>query len=148
MKRILIFLMLLVPTSALAGLTYDISCENVTNILIIRDTDQYLKQHTPQGFVHIVTFFLNPLARDAFQKFVDASRQSQRSRDAEGAHPYVSLSITANGEPLQNDILEIRGYSGTKVCTFILLEEDALAAARSVCPALVPGEIIKVGKWE
>jgi len=120
MKRILIFLMLLVPTSALAGLTYDISCENVTNILIIRDTDQYLKQHTPQGFVHIVTFFLNPLARDAFQKFVDASRQS----------------------------LEIRGYSGTKVCTFILLEEDALAAARSVCPALVPGEIIKVGKWE
>jgi hypothetical protein len=148
MKCILLVLLLLGPTSAFAGLTYDISCKNITNILIVRDTDQYLKQHTPQGFVHSVLFFLKPEARDAFQRFVDASRKVQISHDAEGPHPYVALSVTANGKPLRSDILEIRGYSGTKVCTFILIKEDALAAARSVCPALVPSEIIKVGKWE
>lgn len=148
MQKILLCLLLLAPTTSLAALSFDISCDNVERITIIVDDDNLLRQRTPYGHVHCVTFFLKPEARDNFKQFIDAAEKSKRSHNAEVAHQYVGLPITANGVPLRNDILEIRGYSEKKVCTFILLEQDALAAARSVCPTLVPSEIFKVGKWE
>lgn len=142
-KCSLLFLLLLLPSMAFAGSPFDISCDNITSIYIIRGNDQFLKQPTPQGIYHAVTFSLKPEARDGFRNFVEASQQAQLSHDAREEHAYTALSITANGKPLQCDIKEIRGYGGTKVCTFILREKDAFDTARAVCPT-APIELIIV----
>ena len=134
-------MLLLIPNAAFAGLSFDISCKNISNIVITRSANQFLQQHTSDGIVHGVLFFLKPETRSEFQQFVDASRQRQRTRNAEEAHSPVALTITTHGKPLRSDILEIRGYGGSKVCTFIHLEKDAFDTARSVCPT-VPIEFI------
>ncbi|HWR03380.1 MAG TPA: hypothetical protein VN419_05115 [Humidesulfovibrio sp.] len=144
MRLLLLLLLLLVPATALAQQpTYDLTCENVSNILIIRDEDGFLAQRSPDGFVHGVTFILKPEALRAFQAFAEVSRQAQLPRTAKPYPWYAALSVTANGKPLQCDILEIRGYSGKKVITFVLEENDAFDTARAVCPT-APIEFISV----
>lgn len=144
MKRHFRFLLLLlVPATALAQQpTYDLTCENVSNILIIRDEDGFLAQRSPDGFVHGVTFILKPEALRAFQAFAEVSRQAQLPRTAKPYPWYAALSVTTNGKPLQCDIMEIRGYSGKKVITFLFNEQDAYDAAREVCPTLTPDKVL------
>lgn len=134
MKNLLFLLLLLVPSAAFAESTFDISCDNVANIVIIRDEDTFLPQRAPDGIVHGVTFFLKPESRRAFQAFVEVSRHTQSPRTAKPYPQYAALSVTANGKPLQCDMLEIRGYGGKKVMTFIFNEQDAFDAARAACP--------------
>ncbi len=141
MKILLLLLLLLVPSAAFAELPFDISCDNIANIIIIRDEDTILAQRAPDGIVHSVTFFLKPESLRAFQAFVEVSRQTQYSRTAKPYPLHAALSVTANGKPLQCDMLEIRGYSGKKVITFIFKEQDAFDAARAVCPT-APIELI------
>jgi len=142
-KCLLLFLLLLLaPASALAEPTYDLSCENVAQIVIIRDEETTLAQRAPDGIVHGVTFYLKPEALRAFQAFAEVSRQAQLPRTAKPYPWYAALSVTANGKPLQCDILEIRGYSGKKIITFLFNEQDASDLAREVCPALVPYTVL------
>ncbi|SNS02601.1 hypothetical protein SAMN04488503_2415 [Humidesulfovibrio mexicanus] len=134
MKNVLILLLLLVPSAAFAELTFDISCDNVANIVIIRGETAMLAQRAPDGSTHTVTFILKPESLRAFQTFIEASRHAQYPRVAEPYPQHPALAITANGKPLQCDMLEIRGYGGKKVVTFIFDEQDAFDAARAVCP--------------
>lgn len=147
MKRLLLFLLLLlVPASASAQAAFDLSCGNVLDIVIIRGEDTFLTQRSPDGIVHSVTFRLKPEALGAFQTFVEASRQAMLSRDAGPQPPYAALTITANGKPLRCDMLEIRGYRGKRVCTFIFKEQDARDPASAVCPT-APVDFIIAPKW-
>lgn len=148
MKTLLLLILLLVPSAAIAELTFDLSCDNVASIVIIRDEDRFLAQRSPDGFVHGVTFFLKPESLRAFQAFVEVSRQAQYSRTAKPYPLHAALSVTANGEPLQCDILEIRGYSGKKVITFLFNEQDAYDAARAVCPTLTPDKVVVARQGE
>jgi len=130
----LLLLLLLPPATAFAQPTYDLSCENVANIIVIRSEDTFLAQRSPDGIVHGVTFVLKPEALRAFQAFVEVSRQAQHPRVAKPYPLHAALSVTERGEPLQCDMLEIRGYGGKKVITFIIKEQDAFDAAHAVCP--------------
>lgn len=144
MRLLLFLLLLLVPATALAQQpTYDLTCDNVANIIITRSANPFLLQLAPHGTVHGVLFFLKPEALRAFQTFVEVSRQAQYSRTAKPYPQHAALSVTANGTPLRCDLLEIRGYSGKKVITFVLEENDAFDTARAVCPT-APVEFISV----
>lgn len=141
MKIIMILLLLLVPSSVFAEFSFDISCKNVTKILIVRIDDQSLGLHSSHGFAHLMAFFLNPEAKREFRNIVDASQQLNIHRDAMGGHSRETLIITANGKPLQNDVPEIHVHGSAKVGTIIIREQDAFDTARSVCPD-VPIELI------
>ena len=147
MKRLLLFLLLLLaPASALAQPTLDLSCDNVAQISIIRDEVSTLAQRTPDGVVHGVTFFMKPESERAFQAFVEVTRQGQLPLTTKPYPWYAALSVTANGKPLPCDILEIRGYGGKKVITFLFNEQDATDLAHEVCPALTPYKVHTAGQ--
>lgn len=147
MKRLLLFLLfLLAPASALAQPTYDLSCDNVAQISIVRDEVSPLAQRAPDGVVHGVTFYLKPEFLHEFQAFAEVSRLAQLPLTAKPRPWHAGLSVTANGKPLPCDILEIRGYGGKKVITFLFNEQDATDLARAVCPALVPYKVHMAGQ--
>jgi len=148
MKPILILLLLLAPAAALAQPTYDLSCDNVAQISIVRDEVSALAQRAQGGVVHAVTFVLKAESEPAFQAFVEVTRQAQLPLTAKPYPWYAALSVTANGKPLPCDILEIRGYGGKKVITFLFNEQDANGLARAVCPALTPTKVIIGGQQE
>lgn len=129
------------PSTGAAELAFNISCENVSNIGITKSANPFLQRYAADGIVHGVLFFLKPEAQVGFQAFVAASRERLTATNAKALPPYTPIQATAGGKPLRTDLLQIRAYGGTKVCTFILLEEDAFATARSVCPT-APIELI------
>jgi len=143
MKYIILLLFLLLPRTAFAGSTYDISCENVSNIGITKSANPFLQRYAADGIVHGVLFFLKPEALIRFQAFVAASREKLAATSAKALPPFTPIQVTTGGSPLRNDLLEIRAYGGTKICTFIFREEDARVTARSVCPT-APIELIVV----
>lgn len=114
--------------------SYDVSCGNLSRIVIVRGKDQNPSETPNYTLAHGVLFFLKPEAQADFQAFVAASRAKLSSTSIKALPPYTPISVTANGNPLRNDLLDIRAYGGTKICTFIFLESDAFATARSVCP--------------
>ncbi len=141
MKCIILLLLLLFSTTATAANTYDLSCENVSRVLIVRSEDSFLGLHTPQGHMYSVSFRLKPDAADRFQPILEASRKLIVHSDDLGGYSRRGLVVTSNGQPLRNDVPEIWAHSGAYVNTFILREEDAFATARSVCPT-APIELI------
>lgn len=143
MKRLLLtlLLLLLAPAGASAQPTYDLSCGNVAQIRVIRDEVSALAQRAPDGVVYGVTFVLKAESERAFQAFYEVTRQAQLPLTAKPYPWYAALSVTANGKPLPCDILEIRGYGGKKVITFLFNEQDANDLARAVCPALTPDKV-------
>lgn len=142
----LTLLLLLTSASALAQPTYNLSCDNVAQIVIVRDEVSPLAQRAPDGVVHGVTFVMKPESERAFQAFVEVTRQAQLPLTAKPYPWYAALSVTANGKPLQCDILEIRGYGGKKVITFLFNDQDANDLARAVCPALTPDKVRMAGQ--
>jgi len=141
MKNLLILLFVLIPSAVFAQHAFDVSCENVTKILIVKVDDQSYGMRTPQGFVYYMAMFLKPEAKKAFRKLVEVSQQIRTHSDNVAKYPHATLSVTANGKPLRNDAPEIHVHGSAKVGTIIIQEEDALATARSVCPT-VPIELI------
>ncbi|MDP2849291.1 MAG: hypothetical protein Q8O35_14050 [Humidesulfovibrio sp.] len=141
MKCLIIIMVLLAPAAACANGAFDITCGNVASVTITRSANPFLLNLAPHGTVHGVLFFLKPEASEQFQQFAEASRQAQLSQDAGPHPPYALLSVTANGKPLRCDMLEIRGYGGKKIITFILEDKDAFDTARAVCPT-APVEFI------
>lgn len=134
MKLLLFLFLLLVPTVVCAQSTYDLSCENIARVLIVRNEDSFLGLHTPQGHAYSVSFRLKPDAADRFQPILNESRKIIGQNDATGAYSRKGLFVTAHGQPLRNDVPEMNAHSGASVNTFTLSEEDALATARFVCP--------------
>ncbi|MDO9631346.1 MAG: hypothetical protein Q7I92_05540 [Humidesulfovibrio sp.] len=131
------------PSTGAAELAFNISCDNVQNIGITKSANPFLQRYAADGIVHGVLFFLKPEAQVGFQAFVAASREKLAAANTTALPPFTPISVTANGNPLRNDLLEIRAYGGTKICTFIFREEDARVTARSVCPT-APIELIIV----
>jgi len=129
------------PTSA--SLAFDISCGNISKILIVRTEDRFLDLRAAQDSIHSVYFKLKPEAEDALELLVEASRKLYR----QGTEHYrVPLAITANGQPLRNDAPEVGGDGSRSIRTRIIKEQDAFDTARAVCPT-APIELIIPPKW-
>lgn len=147
--RLLLFLfLLLVPTTAFAQTTtYDLSCENVASIRIVRVTAAGWQVDSPDGFFHVLVMELKPHATDEFGKRVKASRTiviHNNSKDS----VQTKLTITANSNPLRNDEPRLLGLDDQEVLVAIIHLQDAFDAARSVCPALVPAKVLIDGQLE
>ena len=136
-KYTILLLLQLLPSAALADSTFDISCEDVASIHIMRIRGAKYTSESYPGTFHVVYFELKPSATEEFRRLVKASRSvfihsngidSDRER----------LTITANGKPLRNDVPDCDAHEEGEVGIMIIREQDALDAARSVCPALVP----------
>lgn len=129
------------PTSA--GLAFDISCGNVSKVIIIRDKARSFDLRTEHDFVHSIFFKLKPEAEDALEPLMEASKKLNRQG---GEHYRVPLAITANGQPLRSDAPEVGGGGSRSIHTFIINEQDAFESARAVCPT-APIEFIVLPKW-
>ncbi|GEM_PF-844716 len=115
-------------------LVYDLSCDNVARVSIVRHEDSFLGQRTPQGCAFLVFFHLKPEAVDRFQPILNESRKIIGQNDATGAYSRKGLFVTAHGQPLRNDAPEQMAHGEKSVNTLIFQREDALATARFVCP--------------
>ncbi|GAB6126429.1 hypothetical protein [Humidesulfovibrio idahonensis] len=141
MKALLLFLLLLLPpANALAQPTYDLSCENVKKVLIVRMPNGWLDIHNPQGFIYSVSFRTRPERKEELQRLVNSARRHRKDINGE-LHYWTALTVTANGKPLQNDVPGLDGNGGGNIGTVLFNEQDALNAARSVCPT-APVEFI------
>lgn len=147
MKFLVLLLLLLVPSTAFADSTFDISCENVKGIYIVRNNDSRLIRKSYPGPFHVVRFVLKSNAAKEFMMLVKASRSySIHSNGID--YDSEKLTITASGKPLRNDEPEVDAHGEGEVGTVILREQDAFDAARSVCPALVPAKLLIDGRLE
>ena len=137
MKRILFALLLLTPSAAFAGMTFDISCENVDRISITRNNDSRLIFKPGSGPFHAVYFRLKPEAARKFAHLLKASRTFFLPADGTG-YESEKLTITTHGKALRNDAPAVDAHGQEKVGTIIFNEQDAFDLAREVCPTLTP----------
>jgi hypothetical protein len=133
MKAFLSLLLLLTPATALAQPTYDLSCQDVKKVLIIREPDGWLDIHSPHGFFYFVSFRTRPERKEQLQQFVNSARRHRKDEHGELEY-WTALTVTANGRPLQNDVSGVEGNGNGRVGTVIISEQDAFDAARLVCP--------------
>lgn len=144
---LLLLLFLLLPATALAQASYDLSCGNVSRIRIGRLDDTYWNVDSHQGHFHIVMIDLKPEAAKAYVKLRDTAPRVTITYRGED-HTTFDLPLTANGSPLRNDAPALAGFADHGITITIIREQDAFDAARSVCPALVPRKIIIDGERE
>jgi len=143
-KTLLLFLLLLLPSAALADSTFNISCKNIASIHIMRISGAKFTSQSYPGTFHVVYFKLKLSATEEFRRLVKASRSvfiHSNGIDSDRE----KLIITANGKPLRNDVPDCDAHEEGEVGIMILREQDAFDAARTVCPALVPTEVITYG---
>ncbi|HWR04525.1 MAG TPA: hypothetical protein VN419_10950 [Humidesulfovibrio sp.] len=142
MRRNLLFLLLLlVPATALAQQpTYDLTCEDVKKVLIVRMPDGLLDIHSPQGFFYFVSFRTRPERKEQLQQLVNSAQRHHKDEHGK-LHYWTALTVTANGKPLQNDVPGLNGNGGGNIGIFLFNEQDAFDAAREVCPT-APVEFI------
>ena len=137
----LLLILLLVPSTAFAQATYDLSCDNVAKIRIGRLDDTYWNVESHQGRFHVLMLDLKPEAAKAYVKLRDAAPLVTITYRGED-HTTLNLPLTANGSPLRNDAPALTGFADHGITITIIREQDALDAAQAVCPALAPGKII------
>jgi len=142
---VLIFLLVLLPASAFAQPTYDLSCKNVSRIRIGRLDETSWNVESYNGHFHIVLFELKPDAAKALVGLRDTAPKVTITYRGED-WTKESLSITANGSPLRDDAPTMSGLGDQSITITITREEDTFDTARSVCPALVPRKVIV--DWE
>lgn len=147
MRILLLLLFILVPATVLAQTTYDLSCDNVARMRIVRVTAEGWQIDSPDGFFHVLAVELKPHMTEEFGELVKASRKISIHNNGKGS-AQTKLTITANGKPLRNDEPRLLGLDDQGVLVAIINEQDAFDAARSVCPALVPTKILIDGQLE
>ena len=146
MRKILLLILLLLPSTALAQARYDVSCENVAQISIIKIEDTYWNVESYQGHFHLLDLILTPEAAREALKLRDATpREHIRYRGEDYYKPRIV--ITAHGVPLQDDVPALSGFMMQGAAIIIIHEEDAFDAARAVCPALVRKRCSSTDKW-
>lgn len=146
--RILLFLLLiLVPATVLAQTTYDLSCDNIAHMHIVRVKAAGWQIDSPDGFFHVLAVELKPHMTEEFGELVKASRKINILNNGKGS-AQTKLTITANCKPLRNDEPRLLGLDDRGVLVAIIQEQDAFDAARSVCPALVPAKVLIDGQLE
>jgi hypothetical protein len=129
----LLLILLLLPAPAFAQPAYDLTCEDVKKVLIVRMEDSWMHIHSPQGFIYTVSFRTRAERKEELQQLVNSSRRHRR--DESGIiHYWNALKVTANGKPLQNDVPDIDFNGGGNIGTILFNEQDAFDAARAVWP--------------
>ena len=131
----LFFLLLLLPSMAFSQASYDLSCDNVASVHIMRLSENELPGvHTPAGHVFVVLFTLKPVAVEHFRPILDESRKLTPRPGAPGEFTHRRIAVTTGGQPLRSDLPEIDAHSVKTVNTYLFREADALATAHLVCP--------------
>ncbi len=126
------------PPSAWAQPEFSVSCEKVTKIRITHiSAPMTLVKMPNQGRFHLLTMWLTPEAGDALQALRDATPWEQmRAEDQE--FTVKNILVTADGVPLKTASPVWNTLNRRQIVLLIVREEDALEAARRVCPTLEP----------
>ncbi len=146
-KLLFLLILLMVPANAYSQGTYDVSCSNVAWMEVIRIEANRWNVQSPNKYFHVLYL---ELKHEAAKELV-ALRKSQPTlhKVYRGDDYYPpDMIITANGKPLRNDIPAMTGFCIQGISIPIIREEDAFAAARQVCPALVPDKITIDGHYD
>ena len=144
----ILLLLLLLPFPAFAQpAEYDLSCQNVDKIVIVRVEAKYWHVNSPNGYFHVVGFDLTKKAAPAYRE-VRNTAPDKFYLIGWVWIPRPDLVVTARGVPLRNDTPEHTGYAEEGIDIGIIREEDAFEAARMVCPGLVPDKVLIDGQLE
>jgi hypothetical protein len=147
MKTILLFLLLLIPTDVFSQSIYNASCDNVARIRIVRLKAANWEIESYGGYFHLLVLDLKPDAAKDFARLLNVTPSIDLQLNGVHYHP-KNLILTANGNPLRNDIPGMTGTSEQGILTGMFLKQDAFDAARAVCPTLVPATVLTEKQWE
>lgn len=149
MKQTVVFLFLfLLPVPAVAqSAEYDLSCENVAKITIIRGEGKHWNVDSPDGYFYVVGFDLTEAAAPAYREVRNTAPRKLVLDDGIWFRR-PDLVVTAHGVPLRNDTPAQTAFVEDGINIGIVREEDAFEAARMVCPELVPDKVLIDGRWE
>ncbi|MBG0777755.1 MAG: hypothetical protein H0S85_15125 [Desulfovibrionaceae bacterium] len=146
-KQLFLLGLLFIPVTAFATDIYDVSCGNIGKIRIVRIAATHWNIESYQGSFHVLALELKKSAAKEFVKLRKAAPIVQHQYRGE-VIPVEDIRITANGRPLRDDAPALTGFADQGINIPIIREEDAFAAARAVCPALVPDKVLIDGHWE
>jgi hypothetical protein len=138
---------LLIPTAAFSQTIYDVSCDNIARIRIVRLKASDWKMESYGGYFHLLVLDLKPAAAKAFARLLNATPTIDLQFKGVHYRP-KNLILMANGNPLLDDIPGMTGMSEQGILITRFYKEDAFDAARAVCPALVPATVLTDGQWE
>ncbi|MGE4292310.1 MAG: hypothetical protein AB7E32_08875 [Desulfovibrio sp.] len=147
MNKLALLIFLLLPATAFAQPSYDVSCANVSKIIIVKIKDTHWNVDSYQGHFHVLHLTLTPDAAREAVKLRDATpRKHIRYRGEDYYGPRIV--ITAQGVPLHDDTPALSGITNQGAVIGIIREKDAFDSARAVCPALVPDKVLIDGQLE
>ena len=143
----ILLLMVLSSSLAVAQSEYDLSCDNVARIIIVRVEAENWNVISPDGYFYGVAFDLTEAAASAYREVRDSAPNKPFLKEGVWINR-PDLIVTAHGAPLQNDEPENTAFAEESIVIGIIREEDAFAAARLVCPELVPDKVVIDGRLE
>jgi len=120
---------------------YEVSCEKIKEISITYYKDIYLPVKTKRGHLYFLSLDLKTEAALDYLKTLWGSPKVGKRIGDQYSYDHF-LVITANGKPIRNDIPELSSFMSNRISLPMLREEDAFAAARAVCPELVPDKVV------
>jgi len=143
---LLLLLLLLLPALARAEpVVFDLSCDNVSEMLIVRNRDKYWPAlHSKSGYngyYHILFLELEPAAAEKVVRMERTAPELCRPKGGGVRFCWEDMVFTANGKPLRNDQPEATGVYNTGISIIIVREHHAFEAARAICPDLVPDTV-------
>ncbi len=148
MKKILVLLLfLMIPTTTYSQAVYDVSCSNIARIRIIKIEAVRWNVKSPNGYFYALALELKP---EEIKRFVELRLSLPTVHKIYRGDDYYppDMLITANGRSLRNDIPAMTGFADQEITIPIIRKEDAFAAARQVCPALVPTKLTIDGHYD
>ena len=129
------------PPSAWAQPEFPVSCENVTGIRIMRfESERWEKtmgMPSENGYFYYFNMRLNEESTAALIALRNATPHENISYNG-WTCSYRNIRITVNGEPLISSAPVWNVYNGLGILLPFVRKEDALEAARRVCPTLTP----------
>lgn len=127
------------PVAAQAQQKFAVSCDNVTAIRIRSVTAKEppigIRDYNGQFF--LMTLSLTPEAIEALQALVAATPWESVPHEG-GMVSVQDIRVTANGGLLKTDSPAFRMFGMKSITLLYAREQEALDAARLVCPSLTP----------
>jgi len=138
---ILLLSFLMLPVYGYSQSEFPVSCENVTEIRIMRfESERWEKtmgMPSENGYFYYFNMLLNEESTAALIALRNATPHENISYNG-WTCSYRNIRITVNGEPLISSAPVWNVYNGLGILLPFVRKEDALEAARRVCPTLEP----------
>ncbi|MGE4298341.1 MAG: hypothetical protein AB7E47_09965 [Desulfovibrionaceae bacterium] len=140
-RTVACLVLLLWPTLAMARADLPISCDDLNGIIIMRSETKYMDITSDDGYAYALLLKIKEASREPLARIYDAAPPS-RIPFAGGVVTHTEIAIIANGTVIRSDAPPWDSYHQPLVIITKLRKDDAFAAARTICPSMVPDTFI------